>query len=526
MIKVSQLAMQFDSKYLFKDVNLTFTPGNCYGIIGANGAGKSTFLRILSKELEPTFGDIEIGKGQRMSVLRQDQNAYNDHTVIETVLMGHKRLYEIMKQKEVLYAKPDLNDADNQLLCDLEMEFADLDGWNAESEAATLLNNLKIDESLHYELMGSIDSKIKVKVLLLQALFGNPDILILDEPTNNLDIKTCEWLEDFLNEFDNLVIIVSHDRHFLNNVCNYICDVDFGKIKLFGGNYDFWYQSSQLALQQAKDLNKKAEARKKELEEFIARFSANLSKSKQATSRKKLLEKINVEEITPSTRRYPFVDFKINREPGNDILIVENLTKEPFFRNLSFSVRKNDKICFLCENTHVTTTLFNILMGLVEPDSGTFKWGITITNDYIPTDNSSYFNKKGLTMSDWIRQYSGDEQTDTFVRGWLGRMLFSGDDAFKDSSVLSGGEKVRCMLAKVMLSGANVIIMDDPSNHLDLETITSLNNGMIRYRGNLLFTSHDHEIIQTVANRIISISDKEIIDREMTYEEYLEKFGK
>ena len=524
MIQVSQLAIQFDSKFLFKDVNLKFTKGNCYGIIGANGAGKSTFLRILSKTLEPTYGEIVIDKNERMSVLKQDQNAYNDHTVLETVIMGHKRLYEIMKEKEVLYEKENLTDAENEHLCDLEMEFADLDGWNAESDAATILNSFGVDESYHYELMGSIDSKIKVKVLLLQALFGNPDILILDEPTNNLDIKSCEWLEDFLNNFENLVIVVSHDRHFLNNVCNYICDVDFGKIKLYGGNYDFWYQSSQLALQQAKDQNKKAEARKKELEEFIARFSANLSKSRQATSRKKLLEKINIEEITPSTRRYPFVDFKLNRECGNDILFVEHLTLKPYFEDLSFTVNKNDKIAFLADNTHITTKLFDCLMGKIEPDSGTIKWGVTITNDYLPADNSEYFNKKGMTMSDWIRQYSGDEQTDTFVRGWLGRMLFSGDDAFKDSSVLSGGEKVRCMLAKVMLSGANVIIMDDPTNHLDLETITSLNNGMMRYKGNLLFTSHDHEIIQTVANRIIAFKDGEIIDRMMTYEEYIEKF--
>lgn len=526
MIQVSSLAMQFDGKYLFKDVNLKFTKGNCYGIIGANGAGKSTFLRILSKDLEPSFGEIIIEKNLRMSVLKQNQNAYDDLTVLDTVLKGHSRLYDIMKEKEVLYNKENLTDDENYHLCDLEMEFADLDGWNAESDAATLLNSLGISDEFHYEVMENLDSKLKVKVLLAQALFGNPDILILDEPTNNLDIKTCEWLEDFLNEFDNIVIVVSHDRHFLNNVCNHICDVDFGKIKIYGGNYDFWYQSSQLALQQLKDQNKKAEAKKKELETFIARFSANLSKSKQATSRKKLLEKLNIEEIEPSTRRYPFVDFKINRECGNDILIVENLTKKPFFENLSFTVDKLDKIVFLSENTLVTTTLFNVLMGLEEADSGTIKWGVTITKDYMPTDNNSYFSKKGMNMCDWIRQYSGDEQTDTFVRGWLGRMLFSGDDVFKDNTVLSGGEKVRLMLAKLMLSGANVILLDDPSNHLDLETITSLNNGMIRYKGNLLFTSHDHEIIQTVANRVIAFRDGQIIDRKMTYEEYIEKFEK
>ena len=524
MIQVSSLAMQFDGKYLFKDVNLKFVKGNCYGIIGANGAGKSTFLRLLSKDLEPSFGEIIIEKNLRMSVLKQNQNAYDDLTVIDAVLKGHNRLYNIMKEKEVLYSKESLTDEENYHLCDLEMEFADLDGWNAESDAATLLNNLGIDDSLHYEVMENLDSKLKVKVLLAQALFGNPDILILDEPTNNLDLKTCEWLEDFLNEFDNIVIVVSHDRHFLNNVCTHICDVDFGKIKIYGGNYDFWYQSSQLALQQLKDQNKKAEAKKKELETFIARFSANLSKSRQATSRKKLLEKLNIEEIEPSTRRYPFVDFKITRECGNDILIVENLTKKPYFENLSFTVDKLDKIVFLSDNTLVTTTLFDVLMGKVEADSGTIKWGVTITSDYMPVDNSEYFNKKGMNMCDWIRQYSGDEQTDTFVRGWLGRMLFSGDDVFKDTTVLSGGEKVRLMLAKLMLSGANVILLDDPSNHLDLETITSLNNGMVRYKGNLLFTSHDHEIISTVANRVISFKNGEVIDRKMSYEEYLERF--
>ena len=523
MITVSNLAMQFDGKYLFKDVNLKFTKGNCYGIIGANGAGKSTFLRLLSKELEPSFGEIFTDKNERISVLKQNQNAYNDYTVMDTVYMGHEKLYKIRTRKEELYSKAELTGKENQELCDLEMEFADMDGWNAESDIATLLNGVGISDEYHYTLMADLDAKLKVKVLLVQALFGNPDILILDEPTNNLDIKSCEWLEKFLEEFDNLVIIVSHDRYFLNNVCNYICDVDYGKIKIYGGNYDFWYQSSQLALQQMKDQNKKAEAKKKELQEFIARFSANLSKSKQATSRKKLLEKLNIEEITPSTRRYPFVDFKINRECGNDILIVEGLTKEPFFRDLSFTVNKNDKIAFLSDNSLVTTTLFNVLMGLEEADRGTIKWGVTITKDYMPQDNASYFVKH-LTMADWIRQYSGDEQTDTFVRGWLGRMLFSGEDAFKDTTVLSGGEKVRLMLAKVMLSGANVILLDDPTNHLDLETITSLNNGMIRYRGNLLFTSHDHEVLQSVANRIISINDGVVIDRMMSYEEYIKRF--
>lgn len=524
MIQVVSLAMQFSGKYLFKDVNLKFTKGNCYGIIGANGAGKSTFLRILSKDLEPSFGEVIIENDQRMSVLKQNQNEFNKYTVLDTVIMGHKKLSDIKLEKEALYLKESLTDEENMHLCDLEMEFADMDGWNAESDASILLNGLGIDESYHYELMENLDGKMKVKVLLAQALFGNPDILILDEPTNNLDIKACQWLEDFINDYDNLVIVVSHDRHFLNDVCNYICDVDYGKINLYVGNYDFWYQSSQLALQQQKDQNKRAEAKVKELQEFIARFSANLSKSRQATSRKKLLEKINIEEIQPSTRRYPFIDFKINREAGNDILMVKNLTKKPYFENLSFTLDHNEKVAFICDNSKVTTTLFNILMGLEEADSGEIKWGVTITNDYVPSDNSSFFSKKGLSLADWLRQYSSDE-TETFIRGWLGRMLFSGEDALKDSSVISGGEKVRCMLAKTMLSGANVILMDDPSNHLDLETITSLNNGMIRYKGNLLFTSHDHEILQTVANRIIFIDDNRIIDRKMEYEEFISKLN-
>ena len=525
MIQVSSLAMQFDGKYLFKDVDLKFIKGNCYGIIGANGAGKSTFLRLLSRTLEPTFGEIIIEKNQRMSVLKQNQNEFNQYTVMQTVIMGHKRLSDIMLKKEELYSKAELTDEENELLCELEMEFADMDGWNAETDAEILLNGLGIDSSYHYELMESLDGKVKVKVLLAQALFGNPDILILDEPTNNLDIKACEWLEDFINDYDNLVIVVSHDRHFLNNVCTHICDVDYGKINLYVGNYDFWYQSSQLALQQQKEQNKKAEAKIKELQEFIARFSANLSKSRQATSRKKLLDKISINDIQPSTRRYPYIDFKLNREAGNDILFVTNLTKKPYFENLSFVVDHNEKIAFISENSKVTTTLFNILMGLEEADSGNIKWGITITNDYIPSDNSEFFSKKGLTLANWLRQYSTDE-TETFIRGWLGRMLFDGDEASKDSSVLSGGEKVRCMLAKTMLSGANVILMDDPSNHLDLETITSLNNSMIRYKGNLLFTSHDHEILQTVANRIIYIDENgKAIDRKMEYEEFIHKLN-
>ncbi len=523
MIEVIQLAIQFEGKFLYKDVNLKFTKGNCYGIIGANGAGKSTFLNLLSKQLEPTYGEVLIDKKDRMSVLKQDQHAYDNHTVIETVLMGHSRLYEIQKRKEVLYQKSELTDKENQELCDLEMEYADLDGWSSESNAEALLNNLGVLPTYHSMMMGDIDSKIKVKVLLAQALFDNPDILILDEPTNNLDIKTCEWLEEFLINFPNIVIVVSHDRYFLNEVCTNICDVDYGKIKLYCGNYDFWYESSQLALQQAKDQNKKSEQKIKELEEFIRRFSANLSKSKQATSRKKSLDKIVLADIEPSSRRYPYIEFKMNREAGNDILFVEHLTKKPYFEDLSFVVNHNDKIVFLSENTHITTTLFDILMGKVEPDSGSFKWGVTITKDYLPQDNQEFFNKS-ITLSDWIRNYSTD-QTDTFIRGWLGRMLFSGEDAFKPVDVLSGGERVRCMLSKIMLSGANVVLLDDPSNHLDLETITSLNQGLIRYRGNLLFTSHDHEIIQTVANRIIEfLPDGTVFDKEMTYDDYITQY--
>jgi ATPase subunit of ABC transporter with duplicated ATPase domains len=523
MIEVSQLAIQFNGKFLYKDVNLKFTKGNCYGIIGANGAGKSTFLRLLSKDLEPTYGEVIIDKKERMSILKQDQHAFDEYSVLETVLMGHKRLYDIQKRKEELYQKENLSDDENNELCNLEMEFADLDGWNAESNAAALLNNMGVVDEYHEQKMGDIDSKLKVKVLLAQALFDTPDILILDEPTNNLDIKTCEWLEEYLINFPNLVLVVSHDRYFLNEVCTHICDVDYGKIKLYVGNYDFWYQSSQLVLQQMKDQNKKAEARIKELEEFIARFSANLSKSRQATSRKKSLDKIVLTDIEPSSRRYPFIEFKMNREAGNDILYVENLTKKPFFENLSFVVHHNDKIVFLADNTHVTTTLFDILMGKIEPDSGKIKWGITITKDYLPTDNHEFFEST-LSLSDWIRQYSTD-QTDTFIRGWLGRMLFSGDDVFKKVNVLSGGERVRCMLSKIMLSGANVILLDDPTNHLDLETITSLNQGLTKYWGNLLFTSHDHEIIQTVANRIIAFNaDNTILDKEMTYDDFIATF--
>ena len=457
-----------------------------------------------------------------MSVLKQDQNAYNDETELNTVLLGHKRLIEIMKQKEELYAKEDFTDEDGVLAAELEGEFAELGGWEAESDAESLLNGIGVDSEYHYMLMGELDAKLKIKVLLAQALFGNPDILLLDEPTNNLDYKSTRWLENFLLNFENTVLIVSHDRHFLNNVCTHICDVDFGKIKLYVGNYEFWYESSQLALQQAKDQNKKAEQKVKELQEFIARFSANKSKSRQATSRKKLLDKINIEDIEPSSRRYPYIGFKPNREVGNDILFVENLSKPGVFENLTFSVNKNDKIAFLSENSHQITALFNILSGKDTDFTGKFKWGITTSVGFLPQDNKEYFDKE-LSLIDWLRQYSPQDQTETFIRGWLGRMLFSGEESFKKCNVLSGGEKVRCMFAKIMLESPNILMFEDPTNHLDLESITALNEGMSNFKGNILFSSHDAELLQTVANRIISFNkDGSYTDRMTTYEEFLE----
>ena len=522
MIQVINVGLQFGSRVLFKDVNLKFSNGNCYGIIGANGAGKSTFLKLLSGELEPTDGNIIYDPKERMSVLKQNQNAYDDQTVLKTVLLGHKRLVEIMEEQEALYSKPDFNDEDGIRIAELSAEFEDMDGWNAESNAASLLNGLGIKEDLHYTLMGDLDGKEKVKVLLAQAIFGNPDILVLDEPTNNLDAKATLWLENFLYNFENTVIVVSHDRHFLNKVCTHICDVDFGKISMYVGNYDFWYETSQLLAKQAKDQNKKQEARIKELQEFIARFSANASKSKQATSRKKELEKITLEDLKPSSRKYPYIDFKYEQEIGNDVLEVKNLTKKGLFENLSFTLSKKDKVAFLSSNSQVTTTLFNILMGLEEPDSGSFKWGLTITTTYLPNDNHEFFDNCDLSLTDWLRQYSKDK-SESYVRGWLGRMLFSGEEALKSAKVISGGEKVRCMLARMMLTAGNVLVMDEPTNHLDLESITALNKGMENYKGVILFTTHDHEIMQTVANRIIDIVDeKTIIDKMCTYDDYLE----
>ena len=522
MLKTINLGLQYGSRKLFDNVNISFSKGNCYGIIGANGAGKSTFLKLLSKEIDSTSGEVIMDKNERMSVLKQDQNAYNDETVLNTVLLGHKRLIEIMKQKEELYAKEDFTDEDGVLAAELEGEFAELGGWEAESDAESLLNGIGVDSEYHYMLMGELDAKLKIKVLLAQALFGNPDILLLDEPTNNLDYKSTRWLENFLLNFENTVLIVSHDRHFLNNVCTHICDVDFGKIKLYVGNYEFWYESSQLALQQAKDQNKKAEQKVKELQEFIARFSANKSKSRQATSRKKLLDKINIEDIEPSSRRYPYIGFKPNREVGNDILFVENLSKPGVFENLTFSVNKNDKIAFLSENSHQITALFNILSGKDTDFTGKFKWGITTSVGFLPQDNKEYFDKE-LSLIDWLRQYSPQDQTETFIRGWLGRMLFSGEESFKKCNVLSGGEKVRCMFAKIMLESPNILMFEDPTNHLDLESITALNEGMSNFKGNILFSSHDAELLQTVANRIISFNkDGSYTDRLTTYEEFLE----
>ncbi len=520
MIQTNNVSLAFGGRTLYKEVNLKFTKGNCYGIIGANGAGKSTFLKILTGELEPNTGDVFITPGERMSVLVQNQNAYDNETAINTVLLGHKRLMEIQKEKDELYAKPDFTEEDGIRAGDLETEFAELGGWEAESEAKTILQGLGIDESLYEVEMKEIDPKIKVKILLAQALFGNPDILILDEPTNNLDFKTVRWLEEFLLNFENIVIIVSHNRHFLNKVCTHICDVDFGQINMYLGNYDFWYETSQLLLRQSKEQNKKAEQRAKELKDFIARFAANASKSKQATSRKKELEKLTIDDLKPSSRKYPYIDFRYEQEIGKEILNVEGLTKKGMFKNLSFNVEKDQKIVFFAKNNQILTTLFNILQGKEEADSGTVHWGKTINHAELPQNNNEYFEGCDLSLVDWLRQYSKD-QNETYIRSWLGRMLFTGEENMKKVNVLSGGEKVRCMLARMMLKSPNLIILDEPTNHLDLESITALNKGMINYKGCILFSTHDQEIIETVANRIIDIVDENtIIDKAETYEEY------
>ena len=525
MITVSNVSLRYGGRKLFEDVNIKFTPGNCYGVIGANGAGKSTFLKILSGEVEPNTGEVTIAPNTRMSVLKQDHNHYDDFQVLETVIMGNERLYSIMKEKDELYAKADFSDEDGIKASELEGEFADLNGWEAESEASSLLQGLGIGTENHEKKVSDLTGSEKVKVLLAQALFGNPGILVLDEPTNHLDLKSVNWLEDFLINFEGTVIVVSHDRHFLNTVCTQMADVDFGKIKLYVGNYDFWYESSQLALQLSKDQNKKKEEKMKELQEFIARFSANASKSKQATSRKKLLDKITLDDIQPSSRRYPFVGFKPEREVGNDILTVKDLSLTvdgvKILDNISFMVNKDEKIA-LIGNEIAVTSLFKILSGELKPDSGEFKWGITITTSYFPNDNSKFFNDCNLSLVDWLRQFS-EEKSESYIRGFLGRMLFSGEEALKEANVLSGGEKVRCMLSKMMLSNANVLMLDQPTNHLDLESITAVNNGLRDFNSNLLFASHDHQFIQTIANRIIDIKDDgTIVDRTMTFDEYLE----
>ena len=526
MIAANSVTLQFGKQPLFEDVSIKFTEGNCYGMIGANGAGKSTFLKVLSGEIEPTRGDVFMPPKQRLAVLKQNQYEYDDFPAIQTVMMGHARLYDIMQKKEVLYNKgADMTDADGIMLGELEAEFAELDGWNAESDAATLLNNLGVTDEFQYKPMGELEAAQKMKVLLAQALFGNPDVLLLDEPTNHLDLAAISWLENFLSGFENTVIVVSHDRHFLNHVCTHIADVDYRKIKLYVGNYDFWVESSQLALKQARDINAKNEAKAKEMEEFIRRFSANASKSKQATSRKKLLEKLTFEDIKPSSRKYPFVDFKPSREIGNDLLIVEALglsaNGEVVLRHFDLTFNPGEKIAFVGTNHIVKTALFRALMGETTPDEGSFKWGITTSQAYFPRDNAAYFDGVDLNLVDWMRQFSvnKDEQ---FVRGFLGRMLFTGEESLKKASVLSGGERVRCMLSRMMLSGANVLILDEPTNHLDLESITSLNNSLINTSCSVLFTSQDRQFVSTVANRIIEITPKGIIDRMTTYDEYLE----
>ncbi|MBS4189606.1 ATP-binding cassette domain-containing protein [Bacillus sp. FJAT-49705] len=526
MITVNNVSLRYGDRKLFEDVNIKFAPGNCYGLIGANGAGKSTFLKILSGEIESQTGTVHLGPGERMAVLKQNHFEYEDFEVLKVVIMGHARLYEVMQEKDAIYMKADFSDEDGMKAAELEGEFAELNGWEAESEAAILLKGLGIEEDLHVKKMADLSGSEKVKVLLAQALFGKPDVLLLDEPTNHLDIKAIAWLEEFLINFENTVIVVSHDRHFLNKVCTHIADLDFGKIQIYVGNYDFWYESSQLALRMASDANKKKEEKIKELQAFIARFSANASKSKQATSRKKLLDKISLDDIRPSSRRYPYVGFSPEREIGNDLLRVEGISKTidgvKVLDNVSFIMNKDDKIAFVGTNEIAKTTLFKILMGEMEADSGSFKWGITTSQAYFPKDNSVYFENSDLNLVDWLRQFSPNDQSESFLRGFLGRMLFSGEEVLKKASVLSGGEKVRCMLSKMMLSGANVLLLDEPTNHLDLESITALNNGLINYKGSMIFASHDHQFIQTIANRIIELAPNGYVDKQVTYDEYLE----
>ncbi len=523
MISAVNVTLRLGKKALFEDVNIKFTEGNCYGLIGANGAGKSTFLKILSGELEPTNGEVIMNAGERLSVLQQDHFKYDDCVVMDTVIMGNKRLYEVMKEKDAIYMKEDFTDEDGIRASELEGEFAEMDGWNAESDAATLLNGLGVETDLHYKMMSELDGNQKVKVLLAQALFGNPDVLLLDEPTNHLDLDAIAWLEEFLIDFENTVIVVSHDRYFLNKVCTHIADIDYAKIQLYAGNYDFWYESSQLMIKQMKEANKKKEEKIKELQEFIQRFSANASKSKQATSRKRALEKIELDEIKPSSRKYPYIDFRPKREIGNEVLTVSNISKTvdgvKVLDNISFTIGHEDKVAFVGPNTIATTTLFKILAGEEEPDEGTYKWGVTTSQGYFPKDNTKEFDND-LVIADWLAQYS-EEKDATYVRGYLGRMLFPGEDGIKKVKVLSGGEKVRCLLSKLMIMQSNVLILDEPTNHLDMESITALNNGLIKFPGVVLFACQDHQFVQTTANRIMELTATGLIDKQTTYDEYL-----
>ena len=523
MISANNVTLRLGKRALFEDVNIKFTEGNCYGLIGANGAGKSTFLKILSGELEPTNGEVIMNDGERLSVLQQDHFKYDQYMVLDTVIMGNKRLYDIMKEKDAIYAKEDFTDEDGIRASELEAEFAEMDGWNAESDAATLLNGLGVDTDIHYKMMSELDGNLKVKVLLAQALFGNPDVLLLDEPTNHLDLDAIAWLEEFLINFENTVIVVSHDRYFLNKVCTHIADIDYAKIQLYAGNYDFWYESSQLMIKQMKEANKKKEEKIKELQDFIQRFSANASKSKQATSRKRALEKIQLDEIRPSSRKYPYIDFRPKREIGNEVLTVSNISKTidgvKVLDNISFTVGHDDKIAFVGPNTIATTTLFRILAGEEEPDEGSYKWGVTTSQGYFPKDNTKEFDND-LVIADWLAQYSDDKDA-TYVRGFLGRMLFAGEDGVKKVKVLSGGEKVRCLLSKLMIMGSNVLILDAPTNHLDMESITALNNGLIKFPGVCLFACQDHQFVQTTANRIMELTNTGLIDKQTTYDEYL-----
>lgn len=528
MLSVSNLSVQFGKRVLFDEVNIKFTQGNCYGIIGANGAGKSTFLKILSGEIDPTSGQVHLEQGKRMSVLSQNHYAFDDFVVLDTVMMGNKKLFSVKKELDSIYAKPDFSEADGIKAGELGVEFEEMGGWTAESDAATLLSSLEIKEDLHYALMSELDNKAKVRVLLAQALFGNPDVLIMDEPTNDLDFETIGWLENFLANYDNTVIVVSHDRHFLDAVCTHISDIDFGKINSYAGNYSFWYESSQLAARQRAQQNKKAEDKKKELEEFIRRFSANVSKSKQATSRKKMIEKLNVDEIKPSSRRYPAIIFEREREAGNQILNVEHLSKstqdEVLFNDIHFNLAKGDKVVLLSKNSRAVTALFEILNGYDTADSGKFQWGVTTTQSYLPLDNSSYFTDSNLNLVDWLRQYAKteEEREEVYLRGFLGKMIFSGEEALKKCNVLSGGEKVRCMLSRMMMTRANILMLDEPTNHLDLESIQAFNNSLSNFKGNVIFSTHDHEFAQTVANRVIEITPKGAIDRYTTFDEYLD----